>query len=308
MQRRDFLQVSGEYSRIEAHPGFGESAQDSRPGAPDGFNRYTKDYAQFCALPPEKRVFYRLSGDRIVEAKPDDAAGKPSAWGEPSALPIPGGSWDGVPMESPIPNLAGEGPYKPTWDSLLEYDAPEWYPSTRSSVSGPTGARSACPKPAIGTPQHVRRGPAAIQVSPRTLRAALALRLQGPLRAVDAAELGTRRTHRALQEGRREVFQLRSPIITTGFDAWASRHQPWNAAAIGPHRDVVGTWAAAARKQGLRLGVTVHQATQTGGGSSRRTARTNPVRWPAFLTTANSQPPGAETSGGWGSTRSTSTA
>ena len=45
-----------------------------------------------------------------------------------------------------------------------------------------------------------------------------------------------------------------------GFDAWDSKHQPWNAAAIGPHRDVIGTWAAAARKQGLRFGVTVHQA------------------------------------------------
>ena len=29
---------------------------------------------------------------------------------------------------------------------------------------------------------------------------------------------------------------------------------------IGPHRDVIGSWAAAARKQGLRFGVTVHQA------------------------------------------------
>ena len=45
-----------------------------------------------------------------------------------------------------------------------------------------------------------------------------------------------------------------------GFDAWDSKHQPWNAAALGPHRDVIGTWAAAARKQGLRFGVTVHQA------------------------------------------------
>ena len=45
-----------------------------------------------------------------------------------------------------------------------------------------------------------------------------------------------------------------------GFDAWDSKHQPWNAANIGPHRDVVGTWAAAARAQGLRFGVSVHQA------------------------------------------------
>jgi alpha-L-fucosidase len=45
-----------------------------------------------------------------------------------------------------------------------------------------------------------------------------------------------------------------------GFDAWDSKHQPWNAASLGPHRDVIGTWAAAARKQDLRFGVTVHQA------------------------------------------------
>src|ERR1035438_7009819 len=116
MQRRDFCKYLASTAALKPIRGFGESAQDSRPGA------------------PEKRVFYRLSGDRIGEAKPDDAAGKPSAWGEPSALPIPGGSWDGVPMESPIPNLAGEGPYKPTWDSLLEYDAPEWYRDAKFGI------------------------------------------------------------------------------------------------------------------------------------------------------------------------------
>jgi len=45
-----------------------------------------------------------------------------------------------------------------------------------------------------------------------------------------------------------------------GFDAWNSKHQPWNSVAIGPHLDVVGGWAAAARKQGLRFGVTSHGA------------------------------------------------
>jgi alpha-L-fucosidase len=45
-----------------------------------------------------------------------------------------------------------------------------------------------------------------------------------------------------------------------GFDCWDSKHQPWNAAKIGPHRDVVGTWAKAARDRGLHFGVTVHQA------------------------------------------------
>ena len=88
--------------------------------------------------------------------------------------------------------------------------------------------------------QHVRRGPAAIQVSPRTLRAALALRLQGPLRAVDAAELGTRRTHRALQEGRREVFhcarQSSRRLRCLGLQAsTVERRRDWPASRCGRH-------------------------------------------------------------------------
>ena len=44
------------------------------------------------------------------------------------------------------------------------------------------------------------------------------------------------------------------------FDCWNSKYQPWNSVNIGPHRDIVGTWAKAARKRGLRFGVTVHAA------------------------------------------------
>ncbi len=42
------------------------------------------------------------------------------------------------------------------------------------------------------------------------------------------------------------------------FDLYASKYQPWNSVAIGPEKDIVGGWAAAARKYGLRFGVSVH--------------------------------------------------
>ena len=42
------------------------------------------------------------------------------------------------------------------------------------------------------------------------------------------------------------------------FDLYNSKYQPWNSVAIGPQKDIVGGWAAAARKYGLRLGVSVH--------------------------------------------------
>ena len=43
------------------------------------------------------------------------------------------------------------------------------------------------------------------------------------------------------------------------FDMWNSKFQPrWNAVASGPRKDIVGLWAAAARKRGLRFGVSEH--------------------------------------------------
>jgi alpha-L-fucosidase len=42
------------------------------------------------------------------------------------------------------------------------------------------------------------------------------------------------------------------------FDNFDSKYQPWNSVTVGPHKDLIGGWAAAARKNGLRFGVSVH--------------------------------------------------
>lgn len=42
------------------------------------------------------------------------------------------------------------------------------------------------------------------------------------------------------------------------FDLWDSRYQEWNSNDIGPHRNIVGEWAEAARKHGLKFGVSLH--------------------------------------------------
>jgi alpha-L-fucosidase len=42
------------------------------------------------------------------------------------------------------------------------------------------------------------------------------------------------------------------------FDLYDSKFQPWNSVAIGPKKDIIGLWAHAAKKNGLRFGVSVH--------------------------------------------------
>jgi len=44
------------------------------------------------------------------------------------------------------------------------------------------------------------------------------------------------------------------------FDCYDSKYQAWNSVNVGPHRDIVGTWARIAREHGLRFGVSNHSS------------------------------------------------
>ena len=44
------------------------------------------------------------------------------------------------------------------------------------------------------------------------------------------------------------------------FDMYDSKYQPWNSVNIGPHKDIIGDFAKAAHEQGLPFGVSVHAA------------------------------------------------
>jgi alpha-L-fucosidase len=243
-----------------AIPGFAQttSGQPSAP-LPAGFNKYMQEYAQFCALPPEQRLYYMLSGNSIVETRLDNATWKPTGMGNPPKLPIAGGSWDGVPYQSPIPNLEGEGPYKATWDSMQQYDAPEWYQDAKFGIWAHWSPQCV---PEAGDwyarnmyIENQRQYQYQLQhYGPQSRFGYKDLCAQWTLLNWDPDALITRYK----KAGARLFIALANHH--DGFDAWNSKHQPWNSSAIGPHRDVVGDWAAAARKQGLRFGVTSHQA------------------------------------------------
>jgi len=44
------------------------------------------------------------------------------------------------------------------------------------------------------------------------------------------------------------------------FDLYPNKYQSWNSTRFGPKKDLIGGWAKAAKKQGLRFGVSVHAA------------------------------------------------
>jgi Alpha-L-fucosidase len=62
------------------------------------------------------------------------------------------------------------------------------------------------------------------------------------------------------------------------FDLWDSKYQPWNSKNIGPHIDIMAGWAAAARRQGLKFGVSLHADHAWSWGMSPRAATTARAR------------------------------
>src|SRR5579863_7257485 len=108
MQRRQFCKSIAMAALSTALPPYGRSSPGGQSDSSSGFNQYTRDYAAFCALPPEKRVFYKVTDGKIVETKLDESNWQQPVWNyNPSPLQVAGGTWDDVPLASPIPNLAG---------------------------------------------------------------------------------------------------------------------------------------------------------------------------------------------------------
>jgi alpha-L-fucosidase len=266
MERRDFCKlmataagaalIPGATGKLEADP----SSDPAGAGTiAEGFGKETGSFADFCATPEDARTFYILSGKSIVSEKLDPSHWQPTAWGKPPDLPIPGGSFDGVPMESPIPGLSGNGPYQPTWDSLLQYDCPEWYQDAKFGIwnhwspqcvpeAGDWYARNMYRQGTRQSLYHLQHyGPPSV-FGYKDLCAQWTLLNWDPESLMSLYQRAGAKLYIALANHH------------DGFDTWNSKHHPWNAQNIGPHRDLLGTWSSLARQRGLRFGVTVHGA------------------------------------------------
>ena len=230
---------------------------------PPRFDQLTETYAEYCATPANKRTFYALNHGKVVPEKLNNKTWKPTLFWDSPTLPIPDGSWRGVPMDSPIHGLAGEGPYKATWNSLLQWNCPEWFRDAKFGIWNHWSV--ACvPELSAGKAgwyghymyiqgSHVYNyhlehyGPPS-RFGFKDFCPQWTLLNWDPGHMMDLYQ----------KAGAKFFFALAGHH--DGFDTWDSKHHPWNAVNMGPHRDVVGTYAKEARKRGMRFGVTSHQA------------------------------------------------
>ncbi len=220
--------------------------------------------AGWAALPGSKRA-WAAEGAGTADGSPtsfpvaDWEAVMKEDWGTQEAQAGPG-TWDGVPLQAPaIPDLAGRGPYQATWDSLLNYEVPEWYRDAKFGIwahwspqcvpeDGDWYARNMYIQGQQQYEFQLRRYGHPSKFGYKDLCAQWTLLNWEPEALIERYQRAGAKLFLALADHH------------DGFDTWNSKYHPWNAQNMGPRRDVIGGWAAAARNRGLRFGVTVHAA------------------------------------------------
>ena len=149
------------------------------------------------------------------------------------------------------------GKFQPTWESLSDHVTPEWFRDAKFGIGahwGPqcvegTGdwmARSMYMEGSREYNYHVAHYGHPSEVGFKDILPLFKAENWDPDKLVE----------RYKRAGAKYFFVLGNHH--DNFDLWDSQYQEWNSKNIGPHRDILAEWAAAAKKAGLPLGISFH--------------------------------------------------
>src|SRR5450759_1012841 len=182
------------------------------------------------------------------------------------------------------PRSIAPGPFQPTWDSLKQYQAPDWFRDAKFGIWAHWTAQCVPEQGDWYARQMYLQGSAQNKFHVEHYGHPSKFGFM----EIDNLWKAERWEPEALMQlyvkaGAKYFFTLANHH--DNFDCYASTHHAWNSVNVGPKKDIVGIWAAIARKHGLRVGVSNHSAHawhwfQTAYGyDPRRPARGRPLRW-----------------------------
>ena len=155
-----------------------------------------------------------------------------------------------------LPPIA-DGPFKPEWQSLTTYQPPEWFRDAKFGIWAHWGPQC--------QPEHgdwYARG--MYEEGSATYTSHLS-EYGHPSKAGFKDVIHIWKAERFDPDKLLKFYKANGARIFMAlanhhdnFDNFDSKYQPWNSVALGPKRDLIGEWSKAARKHGLRFGVSVH--------------------------------------------------
>jgi len=150
-----------------------------------------------------------------------------------------------------------EGKFEPTWESLNQYETPEWFRDAKFGIwahwgpqcvegSGDWMARSMYMEGTREYKHHVENYGHPSEFGFKDILPLFKAEKWNPDSLVAF--------YKSL--GAQYFFVLGNHH--DNFDLWDSKYQPWNSVNIGPGKDILDGWSKAAKKYGLPLGISFH--------------------------------------------------
>jgi alpha-L-fucosidase len=151
------------------------------------------------------------------------------------------------------------GKFKPTWESLKQYQTPEWFRDAKLGIwahwgpqcqpeDGDWYARGMYEE---GRPQyktHLERYGHPSEKGFKDIIPLWKAEKWDPEKLVAFYK----------RAGAKYFFAMANHH--DNFDMYDSKYQPWNAVKMGPKKDIIGGWVKAAKAQGLHFGASIHAA------------------------------------------------
>jgi len=151
------------------------------------------------------------------------------------------------------------GKFQPTWQSLSQYEVPEWFRDRKFGIWAHWGPQC---QPEAGD-WYARK----MYVEGNSYYKTHLAKYGHP------SEFGFKDVINEWKAEKWEPEKLVALYKRVGaqyffamanhhdnLDMWDSKYQPWNSVAVGPKKNIIGEWSKAARAQGLPFGVSVHAA------------------------------------------------
>ena len=149
------------------------------------------------------------------------------------------------------------GRYEATWESLSQYETPEWFRDAKFGIwahwgpqcvegSGDWMARSMYIEDSREYKHHLEHYGHPSEVGFKDILPLFKAEKWNPDSLVALYK----------KAGARYFFALGNHH--DNFDLWDSKYQEWNSMAIGPKRDILGEWAEACRRNDIPFGISLH--------------------------------------------------
>jgi alpha-L-fucosidase len=167
-----------------------------------------------------------------------------------------------------------QGKYKPDWNSFKQYECPDWFRDAKFGIWAHWGPQCEPEQGDWYARRMYEQGSKDYNYHVTHYGHPSVFGFKDVINEWKADKWQPEKLMKLYKAAGAKFF-VAMAVHHDNFDLYNSKYQEWNALNVGPHKDIVGGWQKAAKKYGLKFGVSDHAAATLSWWQSSKGADTS---------------------------------